>query len=302
MTATRITAAEYQQCVDHGACKAVPSSPWCNTTEPTRPATCVSFPEAARFCGWVGARLPTSVEWESLADRGFDLHAGEGVDDAHGATEWVVGEGRAAGFEEVRGGVGDLEPLRRCAWGNARRSSETGQLGFRCVRATPPPAFPRWPRDVKRTLRGFELAEGRVVLDVRLSTEELAQTFVGCRSSVLPLGEYVAPHTRETEWGPATRHAYATPCSDVVFVITAADVRAAPLPHLAKGPRAAAKAEACRVVSGAECKARPTGDLDGDGVVDFFVESRDVCRSGALVLSAGASWRVVAQGALWCPD
>ncbi|MFZ5441334.1 MAG: SUMF1/EgtB/PvdO family nonheme iron enzyme [Myxococcota bacterium] len=300
----RITAAEYQQCVASGACKAVPSRPWCNTTAPTWPATCVSFPEAARYCAWAGGRLPTAVEWESFADSGFDLNAGEGVDAAHGASEWVVGNGREAGYEEVRGGVPDLAPLRRCEWGNARRDLEAGNLGFRCVRASPPPPLPRHPDDVKRTLRGFSLVGGRVVLSAMLGDDELARTFVACKTRVAPLGARLSSSTEDTAWGPVTRHAYATPCQDVVFVLTAPDVQVGPLRPPGRGLRSA-RFEGCRASHGAQvvevpgrperCQVRLAGDFNDDGLTDFFVETRDVCTGGVLLLSSGDSWLVAAR-------
>ena len=315
MTPARITAEQYQQCVAHGGCKPVPSMRWCNTAEPTWPATCVSYPEAERYCRWVGGRVPTAVEWESFADSGFDMNSGDGVDDAHGATEWVAdGKGLLKGYEETRGGVPDLEPQRRCVGGNAISNIETGSLGFRCVRATPPPPFRRRPVEaVKRTLRGFTLVGGRVVLAARLSDDELAHTFVGCNAGVQPLGAYVATSTEPGEWGPATRHSYATPCQEVVFVITAPDVRAGPIRELGRGPRfGEATFKACRASSGdrvvevpgspSSCQVRLAGDLNDDGVADFLVETRDVCTAGVLLLSAGDTWLVAARDDLWCPD
>lgn len=310
-TTARITAAEYRQCVAGGGCKAVPTMPWCNTTEPSWPATCVSFPEAARYCAWAGGTLPTAVEWEYLADTRGDLNSDPGVDWAHGASEWVIGNGRGTSYEEVRGGVGDLEPLRRCAWGAAKRTSETGNIGFRCVRTRPPPPIPRQPGEVKRTLRGFSLVAGHVMLSDRLSDDVLAQTFVVCTTRVEPLGAFLSSSSEKTEWGPKVRHAYAAPCKDVVFVLTAADVQAGSLRAPERGPRAATF-DGCRASRGEQvvelpgrpphCQLRLAADFNDDGFTDFFVEAREVCSSGVLLLSNGTSWAIAARDELWCPD
>lgn len=312
VTPTRITVEQYAQCVARGECRAASPARWCDRSRPTLPATCVSYPQAERFCRTLGGRLPTAREWEFLADTGFDLALGDGVDDAHGATEWVAdGEGLLAGQAETRGGVADLEPLLRCSRGSADADLETGRLGFRCVRPTPPPPVPRRPSPVERTLQPFTLAGGKLQLVVRLSDDARAHTFVGCRDALSPLGAFAGAHDVASEWGPVTRYQYEAPCREVRFVITAPDVRPGPFRALGAGPRfGAATFAACRASSGARevevpgnaCTLRLAADLNGDDVADFLVESTDVCTETTLLVSSGDSWVVAAHGATWCPD
>lgn len=83
---TEVTVASYRRCVEAAACSAegvsriqwrgtaATPSPLCNYPHPTRgdhPMNCVSWPQASRFCAWVGKRLPGEMEWERAA-RGDD--------------------------------------------------------------------------------------------------------------------------------------------------------------------------------------------------------------------------------------
>lgn len=92
---TEVTVAQYQACVDAGACVETtqelvklrfPSSQWldeCNSAHASpdhwtiarkakpgkenHPINCVSMWEAERYCKWAGKRLPTNIEWEFAA-------------------------------------------------------------------------------------------------------------------------------------------------------------------------------------------------------------------------------------------
>jgi formylglycine-generating enzyme required for sulfatase activity len=86
---TEVTVAEYEACVDAGACEpAAETVEWrgvtaqkretysalCNATREGRedhPLNCVDWETAQTYCQWQGGRLPTEAEWE-LAARGTD--------------------------------------------------------------------------------------------------------------------------------------------------------------------------------------------------------------------------------------
>ncbi len=306
VTPERVTTAQYQACVAARQCRARPSHRWCDAT-PSYPATCVTYLQAHRYCRWVGGRLPTEVEWEYVADSGADMNSGAGVDTAHGATEWVIGVREFASQQDnTRGGVADLSPLQRCVGGFADGDLETGNIGFRCVRSTPPGIFPRQFRRMQRTLRRFEVRGKQLALDTKLKDDERARTFVGCKNELRPLGAWVA--------AKATWQLYETPCTDVAFVITAPDARASSFVPLGRGPKFGdvAVSPACVLTNGtqrtevpgdwARCDVKLAADLNGDAQPDFLLHASQTCTSAALLLSEGSEWRVAALDQLSCPD
>jgi formylglycine-generating enzyme required for sulfatase activity len=65
-----VTNAQYQQCVDAGACQ--PPKDWSYENKSTNnPATNLNWFQANTYCQWLGGRLPTEGEWEKAA-RGPD--------------------------------------------------------------------------------------------------------------------------------------------------------------------------------------------------------------------------------------
>lgn len=87
LTKTPITVHDYRRCVDSGFCappsrndvsciaKGLDGQTW--TTAPEKremlPVTCTTAEQAAKYCRWVGGRLPRIDEWQ-LAARGADVH------------------------------------------------------------------------------------------------------------------------------------------------------------------------------------------------------------------------------------
>ena len=68
---TEVTVEQYRGCVDDGTCSAPSENDeWCHWYVADReqyPVNCVTWTQAADYCKWLGARLPSEAEWEFAA-------------------------------------------------------------------------------------------------------------------------------------------------------------------------------------------------------------------------------------------
>ncbi|MEZ4294915.1 MAG: formylglycine-generating enzyme family protein [Polyangiaceae bacterium] len=65
---TEVTVAQYRTCSGAGVCPELPyASGGTRFDVPDFPAVMVSWPDARRFCAWVGGGLPTEAQWERAA-------------------------------------------------------------------------------------------------------------------------------------------------------------------------------------------------------------------------------------------
>ena len=69
MMKTEVTADQYWACVKAGVCSAIPEREGCVSLGPNarEAVNCVTWEQARTFSEWIGARLPTEIEWELAA-------------------------------------------------------------------------------------------------------------------------------------------------------------------------------------------------------------------------------------------
>jgi len=70
---TEVTVAQYEACVQAGACAPPRTARGCNEGSADKgdhPVNCVDWAQATAFCAWAGGRLPSEKEWERAARGG----------------------------------------------------------------------------------------------------------------------------------------------------------------------------------------------------------------------------------------
>jgi formylglycine-generating enzyme required for sulfatase activity len=64
---TEVTNAQYQKCVDAGACRVADMPLYDPQGRPNHPVVEITWNDAQVYCRWAGARLPTEAEWAKAA-------------------------------------------------------------------------------------------------------------------------------------------------------------------------------------------------------------------------------------------
>ena len=87
-----VTRAAYQACVNAGVCTATPNNQY--STHDNQPINRVTWYQAATYCQWRGAQLPTEGEWEYAArgPDGLTYAWGNGIDQSKANYGRNVGE------------------------------------------------------------------------------------------------------------------------------------------------------------------------------------------------------------------
>lgn len=114
---TEVTAAQYHHCVEAGACTRPKEGQGCVTltAHSARPINCVSWKQAREFAEWIGARLPTEIEWAYAAqgDQARSHPWGEARVDCSRAV--ILGNAQNADETDQGEGCGEGEPHVVCS-------------------------------------------------------------------------------------------------------------------------------------------------------------------------------------------
>ena len=141
-----VTFAQYQECVDDGACKTLSTTP-----EKERltnlPVTRVTWLQAEAYCEWLGGRLPTEAEWEKAARGPKGNYFPWGSDVEHWDPELANIERKVidtvksiAEFEETDVSVYDVKNMA----GNVQEWTAT-EISFAVIAGLEEPKFSNTP-------------------------------------------------------------------------------------------------------------------------------------------------------------